>query len=120
MGFPGQPISPAGPAGSASRPAARQEIKFQDFLLEELAGLKVSQHARQRMAGRNINFTPTQLVRLETAVNKAAAKGARESLVLVDDVALIVSIQNKTVITAAKGSELKGNVFTNIDSAVLA
>jgi flagellar operon protein len=52
-------------------------------------------------------------------VDKAEAKGAKESLVLVDDVALVVSVKNRTVITAVDRQHLKENVFTNIDSAVV-
>ena len=52
-------------------------------------------------------------------VEKAQRKGARESLVLLDDVALVISIKNKTVITAVDKEKLKENVFTNIDSAVI-
>ena len=52
-------------------------------------------------------------------VDRAAAKGAKESLVLVDNAALVVSIKNRTVITAVDQAHLKENVFTNIDSAVI-
>jgi flagellar operon protein len=52
-------------------------------------------------------------------VDRAAAKGARESLVMMDDVALVVSVKNRTVITAVDRAHLKDNVFTNIDSAVI-
>jgi flagellar operon protein len=38
---------------------------------------------------------------------------------MVDDVALVVSIKNRTVITAVDKASLKENVFTNIDSAVV-
>lgn len=54
-----------------------------------------------------------------SGVEKAAAKGAKESLVLVDNAALVVSIKNRTVITAVDKDSLKDNVFTNIDSAVV-
>ena len=52
-------------------------------------------------------------------VDRAAAKGAKESLVMIDDVALVVSVKNRTVITAVDKAQLKENVFTNIDSAVI-
>ena len=52
-------------------------------------------------------------------VDKAAAKGCKESLVLVDNAALVVSIKNRTVITAVDKESLTDNVFTNIDSAVV-
>ena len=57
---------------------------------------------------------------LKSAVDKAAQKGARESLILMNnDLALVVSVTNRTVITAMDGSSIRDNVFTNIDSAVI-
>ena len=53
------------------------------------------------------------------AVDRAAAKGARESLVLVDDTAFVVSVRNRTVITAVDRARMRDQVFTNIDSAVI-
>ena len=48
----------------------------------------------------------------------AAQKGIQESLVVVDELAFIVNIPNKTVITAMDRSDTADNVFTNIDGAV--
>ena len=56
---------------------------------------------------------------MENAVGKAREKGARDSLILMDNLALVVSIKNNTVITAVDEQSLKENVFTNIDSAVI-
>ena len=42
-----------------------------------------------------------------------------ESLVLVDDLAFIVNVPNRTVITAMEQGETNSNVFTNIDGAVI-
>jgi hypothetical protein len=36
-----------------------------------------------------------------------------------DDLALVVSIKNKMVITAVDANSRKDNIFTNIDSVVL-
>jgi flagellar operon protein len=52
-------------------------------------------------------------------VDKAATKGSRESLLLMENMALVVSVKNRTVITAVDNDKLKENVFTNIDSAVV-
>lgn len=82
-------------------------------------GLKFSRHARERLESRNIHLTADKLDRIEDAVGKAREKGARDSLVLMDDLALVVSIKNNTVVTAVDGENLKENIFTNIDSAVL-
>ncbi|MDD2365543.1 MAG: flagellar protein [Desulfuromonadaceae bacterium] len=82
-------------------------------------GVKFSQHAQDRLKARNINFSSTDLANLEGAVNSVAQKGGRESLVMMGDSALVVSIKNRTVVTAMDRSQMKGNVFTNIDSAVV-
>jgi flagellar operon protein len=61
-----------------------------------------------------------QMNRLEDAVQRAADKGSRDALVLMDDLAMVVSVKNRTVITVVDKESLKQNVFTNIDSAVIA
>jgi flagellar operon protein len=81
--------------------------------------LKLSGHAQTRLQSRNIELGKAEWDRVMEGVNRAAAKGAKESLVMVDDVALVVSIKNRTVITAVDKANLKENVFTNIDSAVI-
>lgn len=81
--------------------------------------LKVSGHAQTRLQSRNIALDGAQWDRVIGGVDKAAAKGAKESLVMVDNAALVVSIKNRTVITAVDQEHLKENVFTNIDSAVI-
>ena len=81
--------------------------------------LKVSGHAQSRLASRGIELDGPAWDRVKGGVDRAAAKGARESLVLMDDVALVVSVKNRTVITAVDKGSLRDNVFTNIDSAVI-
>lgn len=120
--FPQQPIIPLPSQNSQSRQTATEhagKTSFGQFLDQELHGVKFSQHAKQRLQVRNIELGQTELTKLSTAVDKAAAKGARESLVLMDNVALVVSVKNRTVITAVDGASLKESVFTNIDSAVI-
>lgn len=82
-------------------------------------GVKFSQHAQDRLRARNITFSATDLANLEGAVNNVAQKGGKESLVMMGDSALVVSIKNRTVVTALDKSQMRGNVFTNIDSAVV-
>ena len=81
--------------------------------------LKFSAHAAQRLAERNIRLDAATLGRVSDAVDKAAAKGVEDSLVLTGDAALIVNVKNRTVITAMDRTQLQGNVFTNIDGAVI-
>jgi len=87
--------------------------------LSHSAGLKFSRHAQERLDKREIALNEQQVLRLNEAVEKAESKGCRESLVLLDNMAFVVSIKNKTVITALNGESRKENVFTNIDSAVI-
>jgi flagellar operon protein len=82
-------------------------------------GLRFSQHAQERLKSRNITLSATDLANLEGAVNSVAQKGGKESLVMMGDAALVVSVRNRTVVTAMDRSQMKGNVFTNIDSAVI-
>lgn len=101
----------------ANQPAA--QTSFDSVLAEKMSQVKFSSHAQQRLKSRNIELGAQELAKLQTAVDKARAKGARESLILMNDLALVVSIKNNTVITAVDGDSLKENVFTNIDSAVV-
>ncbi|MDR3563800.1 MAG: TIGR02530 family flagellar biosynthesis protein [Negativicutes bacterium] len=120
--FPQQPIlpvnkpaaSPASQQGKTTNPSA-----FSQVLSQQLTGLKFSQHALQRLQNRNIQFNTADLAKLSDAVDKAAQKGSQDSLILMNDTALVVSVKNRTVVTAMDGASMKDNVFTNIDSAVI-
>lgn len=93
---------------------------FQQVLQQEVSGLKFSQHALQRLKARNIQITSADMEKLGQAVDKAAQKGAQESLILMNqELALVVSVKNRTVITAMDSASMKDNVFTNIDSAII-
>ena len=85
--------------------------------VEETGTLRFSKHANQRLASRNIDLSSTQLARLENGANKAKEKGIKESLVMVDDLAFIVNVPSKTVVTAVNDAD--EGVFTNIDGAVI-
>lgn len=87
--------------------------------LAGVSAVKFSNHAIDRMMSRGIHFSPDDMVRINDAVNKAAAKGSKDSLLLMDDSALIVSVKNKTVVTVMDKASMKENVFTNIDSTIV-
>ncbi len=122
--YPQQPILPAQKPGQgqsaspAAKPAGNQP-SFGQVLSQELSGVKFSQHAIQRLSSRNIQLDGSDLAKISGAVDKAAQKGARDSLILMNDLALVVSVKNRTVITAMDGANIRDNVFTNIDSAVI-
>ncbi|MFN0154582.1 MAG: TIGR02530 family flagellar biosynthesis protein [Gaiella sp.] len=106
------------PAGRSSGPAFGEAL---DRALKPTAEpLRFSAHALQRLERRAIDVDGQVGERLAAGVARAAAKGARDSLVLVDDTAFVVSVRNRTVITAVDQQHMKEQVFTNIDSAVIA
>ncbi len=92
---------------------------LQTDLNQVRAPLKFSAHAAQRLQERKISIDPATMTKVNDAIDKAAAKGVEETLVLTDNAAFIVSVKNKTVITALDRGSLSGNVFTNIDGAVI-
>lgn len=81
--------------------------------------LKFSAHAIQRLQSRNIQLSSSDIQQMNSMADKAAAKGSRQSLFVMGDVAMVVSIKNRTVITAVDSQSMKENVFTNIDSAAI-
>ena len=102
------------------------DVSFEDILRQkqneavmESSELKFSKHAANRLNDRNILLTDSQSARLETGVKQASEKGITESLVLVDSLAFIVNVPNRTVVTAMDQTETNSNIFTNIDGAVI-
>lgn len=81
--------------------------------------LKFSKHAEMRLQSRNIQLSGEQKEKISSAVSKAEAKGVKDSLVLMDNLAFVVNVKSRTVITAAGNNDLKESVFTNIDGAVV-
>lgn len=111
-----------GAARGPSRATHVPQTGFQDVLAhvqQTQSALRFSAHAVQRLRERNISLSETEKAALQQSVAQAAAKGARETLLLTEDAAFVVSVANRTVITAVPRSEMDGAVFTNIDSAVV-
>ena len=102
--------------------ASADGVSFEEILSDKITGeseLKFSKPASMRLDSRNISLTPNQNMRLENGVKQASEKGIKESLVLVDSLAFIVNVPNKTVVTAMDQKETNSNIFTNIDGAVI-
>lgn len=81
--------------------------------------VKFSTHAQERLKQQNINITSQEISMINEATKKAEIKGSKESLILLKDLALVVNISNKTVITAIDKTRQKDKIFTNIDSTVI-
>jgi flagellar operon protein len=95
---------------------------FKQVFNEALTGssnLKFSQHALDRLSRRGVDIDGQTVSRLDNAITAAGKKGAGQSLVLLDEMAFLVSVKNRTVITAMETSKMKEGVFTQIDSAVI-
>ena len=80
-------------------------------------GIMFSKHASMRLNSRNLRLSSSQIKRVENGVKRAEEKGIKDSLVLVDNIALLVNIKNKTVVTAVDNNSEK--IYTNIDGAVI-
>ncbi|HEY7951487.1 MAG TPA: TIGR02530 family flagellar biosynthesis protein [Solirubrobacteraceae bacterium] len=110
------------PGRSSTASSPRSGPAFAE-VLEQASGsqpLHFSRHALERVQRRGIDLDPTTLSRLNEGVGRAAGKGSRDSVVLVDGTAFVVSVANRTVLTAVDQQHMREHVFTNIDSAVLA
>jgi flagellar operon protein len=97
-----------------------EERSFEKVLNKELEGLQFSKHAQSRLDARNVSLNGDDMVKLQNAVQKAEAKGSNDSLVLLRDMAFIVNVRNKTVVTTMTNDSMKEHVFTKIDSAIIA
>ena len=115
-----QPILPIG--NQATDRVQRDEkpsSDFADILARQQTKVKFSKHANERLRDRQIDLSDQQLAKLDDTVERMAEKGARESLIYMNDMAFLVSVKNRTVITAMDGTSAKENIFTNIDSAAI-
>ncbi len=108
---------------NSSQAAARGRKSFAEVFegkKTENAVPKFSKHAANRLSERNIELSDKVMNRLTAGMQAAGQKGINESLVMVDQLAFIVNVKNQTVITALDKDDSNGNVFTNIDGAVIA
>jgi len=112
-------VQPALPTPAHPRAASTQASSFAETLAEA-QNLKFSNHAQKRLEKRNITLSDEGLSRLNSAVVKAEKRGGQESLVLMDDLAFIVNIRDRLVVTAMDADSRRDGVFTQIDSVVFA
>ncbi|EYE88801.1 flagellar biosynthesis protein [Fervidicella metallireducens AeB] len=99
----------------------QSSIDFNKILedVSNASSLKVSSHAMERMRERNITLDTKDIENLSSAVKSIKEKGGKEALIFYNNVAFITSIKNNTIITAVDSSNLKNNIFTKIDSAII-
>lgn len=111
------------PQTGAARKQEAPETSFQQALQEQMAAqrsLTFSKHAAQRVNQRGIDIPDSSMARLHEGVRLAAEKGLKnDALILVDQVAFLVNVQNGKVITTMGSEDMRGSVFTNIDGTVI-
>lgn len=108
------------PKGTSSEKTNGNKASFKDILKSEISKQEeytLSKHAANRL--KEINFTEDDMKEIGKGFKIAENKGSKNSVMLYKDVALIASIENKTVITAVDRERTKENIFTNIDSVVI-
>ncbi len=118
----GQPVRQVQPAQTRVAPGQRAGESFDALIRKEIEGwkgVKFSAHALQRLRTRSIHLSSDDRTKIVQAIDRAESKGAKDSLVLVRGAALVVSVENRTIVTVLDREEMNGNVFTNIDSAVV-
>lgn len=111
--------------GESRSPAGSQPLQgpaFRDALTAaaEERSLQLSGHAMKRLEQRQIPLESEQLDRLQKAMETLSQRGSRQSLVMLDQVAYVVHVPSHTVVTAVQPDQSKENVFTQIDSVVIA
>jgi flagellar operon protein len=125
---PDRAIDKQGGIGGLKQKSTESGVAFNEILNSELnkaelnqvqQPLKFSAHANARIQSRKLEMGPEQMRVLNEAVDKAKAKGLDDALILTKDGAFIVSVSNRTVVTALDKNSLDGSVFTNIDGAVI-
>ncbi len=110
----GGPVRPA----PAPRSAQAKGGAFAQALAS--ADVRFSNHAQKRLEKRDIRLNSDDLARLGLAVDNAAKRGGKDSLVLMDDLAFVVNVKERLVVTAVDAKSRGEGVFTQIDSVVLA
>lgn len=129
IGGPIGHVGPTAPIQAVQQPErlkqARQsesKASFQQLFQQELQrtnDVRFSHHASTRMTERGMNLTPELVAKMNQAMNKGEEKGARHSLIIMNNDAFIVNVPSRTVITVLDEASRQNHVFTQIDSAIL-
>ena len=100
----------------------KQNLSFQNILEEQIQQeqkLQFSKHAALRLQQRKIQLSKEQLQKLEQGIETAKSKGIKDSLMVLENMAFVINIKNKTVVTALDYSKAEETVFTHIDGALI-
>ncbi len=113
-------VRPTGAPGPAARPRPSVEHSSFEQLLDSARGpLRISAHAQTRLTQQGVALEGPRMAAISDAVMRAEAKGARDALVMMGDLGLIVNVPNRTVVTAMTSQRMREGVVTDIDSAIV-
>ena len=110
----------ASPNSATNKADNKEKASFKnvlDSVKNKNQGFIVSKHAALRL--NEINFTEEDMKQIEKGFEIAQDKNSKNTVMLYKDVALIASVENKTLITAVEKERAKDNIFTNVDSVVI-
>lgn len=107
------------PATSSRPTKETSQSAFHSIFQEQLSGITISKHAKQRIEHREIEIDGTTMNRLNDAMDKLSKKGSKDSLILLNQVAYIVNPQQKVIITCMDKESMQENIFSGIDSAII-
>lgn len=105
-----------------SQSPQNQPVKSFEEILRDLqtpSEVTISKHAMERLQSRSVTLSETDLKRVSQAMDQASKKGIKDAVIVLGDNVLIASINNKTIITASKKDDLKEQIITNINGAIL-
>ena len=117
------PVQRTGTPAPAAQPTNRSQPQGGSSFAQALTDaqqVRFSNHAQKRLQTRDIQLSQDNVNRLSNAIDKAEKRGGVNSLVLVDDMAFIVNVHDRLVVTAMDTNQSGEGVFTQIDSVVIA
>lgn len=119
--LPNQPITTTRKVNNDTRTNSTESFNtiFEEKLNSQDNQIKFSNHAKQRIDLRGIELDSNIINQLNLAVDKAEKKGSKDSLILVNDLAFVVNIPNRVVVTTVDEKSIRDHIFTNIDSAII-
>ncbi len=113
------PVTQHDSSSSKNTGASFREVWQQTLENAQAKQVNLSKHAAARAEERGIEVTPELLDKLAGSVQRAQEKGATNILALDQRLAFIVNVPNSKIVTLMRQDEMKENIFTNIDGAVI-
>ena len=103
------------------KPVQSSDDSFQRLLKQEAQedkNVRFSKHAQKRLEERKISLDGDEYLKLKEGINKLKEKGGKDSLIVTNEAAYIVDVDNEMVVTAFDKEDMSENVVTKIDSTL--